>query len=82
MHKRLSEGNKHEQKEAVADFISDEYFDADELATADCRNIPKSTKSNGLSTHPNDDSLVILIIKGPGMMDLVHELYRRAADEA
>ena len=27
MHKRLSEGDKHEQKEAVADFISDEYFD-------------------------------------------------------
>lgn len=27
MHKRLSEGDKHEQKEAAADFISDEYFD-------------------------------------------------------
>ena len=27
MHKRLSEGDKHEQQEAVADFISDEYFD-------------------------------------------------------
>ena len=27
MQKRLSEGDKHEQKEAVADFISDEYFD-------------------------------------------------------
>ena len=27
MHKQLSEGDKHEQKEAVADFISDEYFD-------------------------------------------------------
>lgn len=66
----------------AAVIISDEYFDADELATVDCRNIPKSTKSNGFSTHPNDDSLVILIIKGPDMMDLVHELYRRAADEA
>lgn len=27
MHKRLSEGDKHEQEEADADFISDEYFD-------------------------------------------------------
>jgi hypothetical protein len=32
--------------------------------------------------HPNGDSLVLLVIKGPGLMDLVHELYRRAADEA
>ena len=27
MHKRLSEGDKHEQKAAVADFISDENLD-------------------------------------------------------
>ena len=27
MHKRLSEGDKHEQKEAVEAYITDEYFD-------------------------------------------------------
>ena len=54
---------------AVA-IISEEYFDGDELASAKC------------NPHPTTDSLVLLIIKGPRMMDLVHELYRRAADEA
>lgn len=34
------------------------------------------------SKHPNDDNLKLLIIYGDDMMDLVHDLYRRAADEA
>ena len=66
----------------AAAIISDECFDADELASADCQKIPKSAKSKEVFPHPNGDSLVLLVIKGPGMMDLVHELYRRAADEA
>lgn len=66
----------------AAAIISNEYFDADELAAADCRKIPNSAKSKKFFPHPNGDSLVLLVIKGPGMMDLVHELYRRAADEA
>lgn len=66
----------------AAAIISDECFDSDELASADCRKIPKSAKSKEFFPHPNGDSLVLLVIKGPGMMDLVHELYRRAADEA
>ncbi|AXY44006.1 Hachiman antiphage defense system protein HamA [Halomonas sp. JS92-SW72] len=65
----------------AAAIISDEYFVADELASADCSKIPKSAKSSEFFLHPNSDSLVLLVIKGPGMMDLVHELYRRAADE-
>jgi hypothetical protein len=32
--------------------------------------------------HPNANRLVLLVISGAHMMDLVHELYRRAADEA
>jgi hypothetical protein len=32
--------------------------------------------------HPNSQELNLLVIHGPDMMDLVHELYRRAADEA
>ena len=66
----------------AAAIISDEYFDAEKLALADCSKIPKSATSNEFFPHPNGDSIVLLVIKGPGMMDLVHELYRRAADEA
>lgn len=66
----------------AAAIISNEYFDADELTSADCQKIPKSAKPKEILPHPHRDSLVLLVIKGPGMMDLVHELYRRAADEA
>jgi hypothetical protein len=66
----------------AAAIISDEYFDANIIASSDCGKIPKSPKSTEYIPHPNKDSLVLLVIKGPGMMDLVHELYRRAADEA
>lgn len=34
------------------------------------------------SYHPHSGELFLLIIKGDQMMALVHELYRRAADEA
>ncbi|WP_044896172.1 Hachiman antiphage defense system protein HamA [Bacillus alveayuensis] len=34
------------------------------------------------SNHRNPDKLTLLVIHGRDMMDLVHELYRRAADEA
>ena len=66
---------------AVA-IISDGHFDAKVIAKADCGKIPKSAKSKEFVPHPNRDSLVIVVIKGPDMMNLVHELYRRAADEA
>ncbi|RLB91775.1 MAG: virulence associated protein [Deltaproteobacteria bacterium] len=66
----------------AAAIISDECFDTDELATADCSKIPKSSKFKEFFPHPNRDSLVLVVIKGPDMMNLVHELYRRAADEA
>ena len=32
--------------------------------------------------HPSPASLVLLVINGDAMMNLIHELYRRAADEA
>jgi hypothetical protein len=34
------------------------------------------------SIHDNKDRLSLIVIKGENMMPLVHELYRRAADEA
>ncbi len=66
----------------AAAIISEECFSAAELTLADCSKIPKSAKSKVFSPHPKSDSLVLLVIKGADMMDLVHELYRRAADEA
>lgn len=38
-------------------------------------------KSNG-SNHPNVDNLRLIVISGVSMMDLVHALYERAANEA
>jgi len=34
------------------------------------------------SQHPNGDNLRLIIITGTSMMDLVHALYLRAANEA
>lgn len=34
------------------------------------------------ATHPHADKLTLIVIHGPELMPLVHELYRRAADEA
>ena len=72
----------YQENYGAATLISDECFSEEELALADCTKITKSKKSKAFFTHPNRNSLTLLVIKGPHMMDLVHELYRRAADEA
>ncbi len=66
----------------AAALFSDEQFDAKLIAKADCSKIPKSAKSKIVVPHPNKENLVLVVIKGTDMMNLVHELYRRAADEA
>ena len=66
----------------AAAIISDEHFDANVIGSSNCETIPKSPKSKEHISHPNGENLVLLVIKGPDMMALVHELYRRAADEA
>jgi len=38
--------------------------------------------STDTSSHPNNTSLILLVIKGHDLMKLAHEIYRRAADEA
>lgn len=35
-----------------------------------------------IDNHPNKDNMKLIVFHGEDMMDLVHELYRRAADEA
>ena len=64
----------------AAAVISNEYYDEDKLSESNCCKIPTSKESYII--HPYRDNLVLLIIKGDKMMSLVHELYRRAADEA
>jgi len=70
-----------ESNGAVALFTTD-FFDEDAISETDTRKIPKSKKGTETYPHPNRDRLILLVIRGKDMMNLVHELYRRAADEA
>lgn len=54
---------------AVA-LIEDNLFDKDLI------------ESTNTSKHPNSKNLKLIVIKGTQMMSLVHDLYKRAADEA
>ncbi|HUW14404.1 MAG TPA: Hachiman antiphage defense system protein HamA [Anaerolineae bacterium] len=40
------------------------------------------SNSTTAEAHPHKDNLHLIVIRGPNMMQLVHELYRRATDEA
>jgi hypothetical protein len=72
----------YEEVAGAAALISDEYYDKNEITSSDTTKIPTSKKAIACKSHPNRDNLVLLVIKGGNMMSLVHELYRRAADEA
>lgn len=48
---------RYKETYGAAASISDEYFDADELASADCQKIPRSAKSREVFPHPNGASL-------------------------
>ena len=43
---------------------------------------PQKISQANTSNHPQGSRLALLVIRGDDMMDLVHELYRRAAHEA
>lgn len=60
-------------------FVDIEYFDKANIPSSNCERI---RTSKGIISHPHRDSLALLVIRGDNMMKLVHELYRRAADEA
>ncbi len=93
---RLLEQSKHEEAKLVERFqdpidspykemygaaalIATECFDTSEIENVDTGKIQKNKKE---FVHPKQDKLALLVIKGADMMKLVHELYRRAADEA
>jgi hypothetical protein len=42
----------------------------------------KEVQSTTTSSHPHSGNLTLIVIHGADLMELVHELYRRAADEA
>lgn len=64
------------------DFPYKERYGAVWLVSDECCDIDTIISNISTSKHPKQDALFLLIIKGHQMMDLVHELYRRVADEA
>ncbi|RWG90560.1 Hachiman antiphage defense system protein HamA [Mesorhizobium sp.] len=58
------------RKHGAAAILEDSVFTDMNLASSDA------------SKHPNRDNLVLIVIRGEAMMQLVHALYQRAADEA
>lgn len=66
----------------AASIYTEEYFDAESISKVDCNKIPKNKNSKEVIEHPYKDQLTLVVIKGSKMMELVHELYRRAANEA
>ncbi len=69
----------HKELYGAVALISDEFYDQNEIVNVDTGKIQRNGK---VSEHPKRDRLSLLVIKGSDMMKLVHELYRRAADEA
>lgn len=54
----------------AAAILDDAVFAATDLTLADA------------AKHPNQANLRLIVIRGPSLMSLIHELYKRAADEA
>lgn len=66
---------------AAALYSHDQFLAAD-ICKADSQKVPTSSKGTEVLPHPSRDALALIVIKGADMMPLVHDLYRRAADEA
>ncbi len=67
----------------AAALFSEEELDHQQLKRTDTRAIEVNIGGSKLNVpHPNRHDLDLILIRGPQMMKLVHELYRRAADEA
>jgi len=66
----------------AAALFSTDLFDAAAISKTDTTKVPIKKKSGTYYQHPNRDRLVLIVIRGNNMMNLVHTLYQRAADEA
>lgn len=78
---KLDEAEKIERFQNEVDHPYEETFGAVALFehTLFDENLAVTTTS---ADHPNESALTLVVIKGVEMMPLVHELYKRAADEA
>lgn len=77
----VDEALKIERFENLTDHPYKEVYGAVALFSTDLFD-SELVKNTSINEHPNKDQLILLVIKGTNMMDLVHDLYRRAADEA
>jgi Cap4 SAVED domain len=66
----------------AAALLSADSFDTSTIKATSATKIPKSKKSKDVIPHLHHNKLSMIVIKGNEMMNLVHELYRRAAHEA
>lgn len=66
----------------AAALYSDNYYQKDEIGSANANKIPESKKSKKIISHPYRDRINLIVVKGINMMPLVHALYKRSADEA
>lgn len=79
--KKLDDAEKIERFQCDVDHPYKEVYGAVALFENSLFDRSLST-STDTSSHPHSGDLTLVIIKGNQMMALVHELYRRAADEA
>jgi predicted RNA-binding protein with EMAP domain len=87
MRQRLKDRNRQSEVEIVDRFQN--YADRPymEISGAACVHSNHTWQNDvvtqtNVNEHPNQDNLFLMVIKGEQLMDLVHKLFRRAADEA
>jgi len=79
--KQFVELSKVERFQSIEDRPYKEQYGAVALFSSQCLNADVIAATT-TSEHPNDSKLSLLVIHGDQLMLLVHELYRRAANEA
>lgn len=72
---RFENPTDHPYKEVygAALIVTNEHYESSDIISA---------TTTGTPSHPRHENLALIVIKGNQMMNLVNELYRRAADEA
>jgi hypothetical protein len=82
----LSENNNNDADrisrfQSRVDYPYLEYFGAAAMISSDLFN-PQLISSTTIKDHPYSKNIKLIVIRSENFMSLVHELYRRAADEA
>ena len=77
----IKDANKIERFQNYADNPYKKIYGAAALFSTDFYN-EELIKKSDVSKHIDSNNLILIVIKGDNMMDLVHKLYWRAADEA